>query len=320
MNSQARRQAARHLLGHREVDLHLREGLEADDRRPDRHELPDIDVRDADDAVKGRLDGLLIRGRLQAREIRARNVERILRGLDGGRRRESGLTEFGRPRELTCVETDIGTRRDHARLLDRIVDLHQELPGRHLLVGREIDRLDVAGDLHRNVRTLNGARRADGIDDRRPGAARDRARGNRHRRTLKRLRPAGEDEHQDRPEKIPGDECGAQDPDADGNNSKSFRHDPDFNCNELPRLSRPVDRAPAKLYRLDGLINPAAVRSWAYRSTAFVKKGSAGTSPQKFACRDPRCGGSGRQRDGRQSRHLGSGRRPGGHQQRRASL
>ena len=179
------------LLRNGEIDPHLAEVLQGRDCRAGRQELAGIDLGNADGAGERRLDRLLLERRLDLRQGTLRLVELVLRRLQIGRGGDVAVEELPRPVQRILADGNARACRHQTGALDRIVELHQDLPLLHVGVGLEIDLPDDAAHLAGNVDAVDRRDRTHRVDAWRPllGLHLDRRDGDgRHREMREILR------------------------------------------------------------------------------------------------------------------------------------
>ena len=148
------------LLRHVEIDQDRIERLQRDDGRARVQVLTEIDLANAEPSGERCLDDLLLDQRLLRRHLRAGRFQRRRIGV------ESRLAD-GLRRELFLIALVVllGEFRGRLQLLqfgEVVVGLQpqQQLAGRHLVAGVELDFVDHAGRLRREIGAAHGAQRS----------------------------------------------------------------------------------------------------------------------------------------------------------------
>ena len=156
------------LLGHRKIGVDRVELGERCERRADRCVLAEIGVANADAPAKWRPDRLLGDDRLRALHGGGRAVARREGRIKGGLRGVAASHQRPLPGEVRIGVAQLRLPVQEVGLLDRIVDVDQQVAFLHVLPRFEMDRRDHAGDLRGDEDALIGAQRADCGELRRP--------------------------------------------------------------------------------------------------------------------------------------------------------
>src|SRR5690606_6183127 len=130
--------------------------------------LADVDSWNADGAAERRLELALVEHGLELRNLRLRSGGGCLRLVDGNVRADAPLLQFQRPVEPLLVERGLRPRRLEIGALNGVVELHEHVALRHLLIGLEADFLDDARSLDGKVHATGGSHRTNRLDTWRP--------------------------------------------------------------------------------------------------------------------------------------------------------